>query len=162
MQITTFTQRLDTNSKHYIENTLEPKISALSKKAAFSRTLFFTLRAIAILSSVLLPILISINDKNGSLKTVSIILSICVAVTLGLEEAFRFKERYIKLEGLCNLLDNLSAEFAAEEGEFANLTDEKKYKKYISLCGKLMSASQQSLLQVFQELQPPTANNKMS
>jgi hypothetical protein len=103
----------------------------MAVKASFSKRMFFTLRAIAIIGGALLPILVSIDKDAKYIQVLTICISIAVTLAIALEESLKFKEKYIKLEGLINIINKLKGEFVAQENDFANLTDQNRVKSLL-------------------------------
>ena len=113
-------------------------------------------------SGALLPILVSINRDIKGIQVLSIIISIAIAISIALEEAFKFKEKYIKPEGLINIINNLKGDFISKENDFANLTDQQRNIRFASLSSRIILNSQNSLLEAFsnmESLRKKTENN---
>lgn len=105
-----------------------------------------------------MPILVSIHKETKGVQVVSIIISIAIALSIALEEAFKFKERYIKLEGIINIVNRLKGDFISQEGEFVNLTDPQRIAKFASLSSNTILNAQNSLLEAFSNME--TARKK--
>src|SRR5690606_38251588 len=136
-----------------------PKLFRMAVKASFSRRMFFTLRTLAIIGGVILPILVSINKETEYFQALTVVVSLIVTLSIALEESLKFKERYIKLEGLINIVDKLKSDFISGENEFSNLTDEQKFKRFVSLSSNVILNSQNSLLEAFSKMEAPQKNN---
>ena len=78
-----------------------------------------------------------------------------VSLSIALEEALKFKEKYIKLEGLINVANKLKSDFIARENDFANLTDEQRIAKFAAVTGNVILNSQKSLLEAFSNMDFP-------
>jgi hypothetical protein len=150
-----YNRNLPTTVEQYLEEELHPKLSRMAIKASFSKRMFFTLRTLAILGGVLLPILVSLNKDEKYIQGLSIVISIIVTLSIALEESLKFKEQYIKLESLINVANKLKVDFISGENEFLNLTEEQKIKKFASLSGSVILNSQNSLLEAFSNMESP-------
>ena len=150
-----YNQGLPKTSEEYLDTELHPRLHKMAVNASFSKRMFFTLRTIAVLGSALLPILVSINKDTKGIQVLSIIISIAIALSIALEEAFKFKEKYIKLEGLINIINKLKGDFISQENEFTKLTDQERIAKFASLCSNIILNSQNSLLEAFSNMESP-------
>ena len=150
-----YNKGLPKTPEEYLDLELHPRLYKMSVNASFSKRMFFTLRTIAILGSALLPILVSINKDTKGIQVLSIIISIAIALSIALEEALKFKEKYIKLEGLINIVNKLKGDFISQENEFANLTDQQRITKFASLSSNIILNSQNSLLEAFSSMELP-------
>lgn len=150
-----YNKGLPKTPEEYLDSELHPRLYRMAVNASFSKRMFFTLRAIAIIGGVLLPILVSINKDTKGIQVLSITISIAIAISIALEEALKFKEKYIKLEGLINIVNKLKGDFIAQENEFANLTDQQRITKFASLSGNVILNSQNSLLEAFSSMESP-------
>jgi len=150
-----YTKSLPKTPEEYLDQELHPRLYKMAVKASFSKRMFFTLRTIAIIGGVLLPILVSINNKSKYIQVLSVVLSLIIAISIALEESLKFKERYIKFEGLINIANKLKSDFIAKENDFAGLTDEQRITKFASLSGNVILKSQNSLLEAFSSMETP-------
>jgi hypothetical protein len=150
-----YNKSLPKTPEEYLELELHPRIHKMAVNASFSKRMFFTLRTVAIIGGALLPILVSINKDAKYIQVLSIIISIAVTLSIALEESLRFKEKYIKLEGLINIINKLKGEFIAQENEFSDLTDQKRITKFASLSSNIILNSQNSLLEAFSNMESP-------
>jgi hypothetical protein len=150
-----YNKNLPKTPEEYLELELHPRLYKMAVTASFSKRMFFTLRAIAIIGGALLPILVSIDKGAKYVQVLSIIISIAVTLSIALEESLKFKEKYIKLEGLINIINKLKGEFIAQENDFANLTDQQRITKFASLSSNIILNSQSSLLEAFSNMESP-------
>lgn len=150
-----YNKSLPKTAEEYLELELHPRLYKMAVSASFSKRIFFTLRAIAIIGGALLPILVSIDKDAKYIQVLSIVISIAVTLAIALEESIKFKEKYIKLEGLINIINKLKGEFIAQENEFANLTDQQRITKFASLSSNIILNSQNSLLEAFSNMESP-------
>ncbi|MEO7316992.1 MAG: DUF4231 domain-containing protein [Ginsengibacter sp.] len=150
-----YTIGLPKTPEEYLDTELHPKLHRMAVHASFSKRMFFTLRTIAIIGGALLPILVSINKDAKGIQVLAIIISIAIALSIALEEALKFKEKYIKLEGLINIVNKLKGDFISQENEFANLTDQQRITKFASLSSSIILNSQNSLLEAFSNMGSP-------
>lgn len=150
-----YTKSLPKNPEEYLEQALHPRLHKMAVKASFSKRMFFTLRIIAIIGGVLLPILVSINKEGKYIQVLSIVLSLIIAISIALVESLKFKERYIKFEGLINIANKLKSVFIAKENDFAGLSDEQRITKFASLSGNVILKSQNGLLEAFSSMETP-------
>lgn len=141
--------------EEYLDSELHPRLKKMATNASFSKRIFFTLRTIAIIGGALLPFLVSIDKGAKGIQVMTIIISIAVALSIALEEALRFKERYIKLEGLIIIVNKLKGDFITQENEFKNLTDQQRILKFASLSSDVILNSQKSLLEAFSNMESP-------
>lgn len=155
MSGTGYNKGLPKTPEEYLDSELHPRLYKMAVSASFSKRMFFTLRAIAIIGGALLPILVSINKDTKGIQVLSIIISIAIALSIALEEAFKFKEKYIKLEGLIHIVNKLKGDFIAQDNEFSNLTDQQRITKFASLSSIIILNSQNSLLEAFSNMESP-------
>ena len=102
-----------------------------------------------------MPILVSIGKEAKYIQVLSIVISIIVTLSIALEESLKFKEQYIKLEALINVVNKLKTDFISGDNEFANLSDEQKIKKFASVSGNVILNSQKTLLEAFSNMESP-------
>ncbi len=150
-----YNRGLPKTPEEYLDEELHPRLHKMAINASFSKKMFFSLRAIAIIGGSLLPFLVSINKDAKGIQVLTIIISIAVALSIALEEAFRFKEKYIKLEGLINIVNKMKGDFSAQQSEFMNLTDQQRIVKFASLSSNVILNSQNSLLEAFSNMESP-------
>ncbi len=150
-----YNRGLPKTPKEYLDLELHPRLHKMAINASFSRRMFFTLRAIAIIGGVLLPFLVSFEKDAKGIQVLTISISIAVALAIALEEALRFKEKYIKLEGLINIVNKMKGDFIAQENEFTNLTEQQRIVKFASLSSNVILNSQNSLLEAFSNMESP-------
>ncbi len=151
-----YNKNLPITPEDYLEQELHPRLYRMAVKASFSKRMFFTLRTLAIIGGALLPILVSIDKEAKYIQVLSIIISVIVTLSIALEESLKFKEQYIKLEGLINVINKLKIDFIAGDNDFANLTDAQKISKFASVSGNVILNSQKSLLEAFSNMESPS------
>ena len=155
MSTNAYNSELPKTPEEYLNSELHPRLRKMAITASFSKRMFFTLRAIAIIGGALLPFLVSIDKDAKGIQILTITISIAVALSIALEEALRFKEKYIKLEGLINIVNKMKGDFIAQENEFSNLTDQQRMVKFTSLSSNVILNSQNSLLEAFSNMESP-------
>ena len=79
--------------KHFLHSRWLDQVLWMEGKSDSAQKRYYTLRLVAIVGSVLVPVLISL-DLVGWLKTVTFVVSLLVAVSVAVEEFFHFGERW--------------------------------------------------------------------
>lgn len=141
--------------EEYLDSELHPRLHKMAKSASFSKRMFFTLRAIAIIGGAILPFLVLIDKGVQWVQVLTIIMSIAVAPSVAIEEVLRFKEKYIKLEGLINIVNKIKGDFISQENEFSNLSEQQRVAKFTSLSSNVILNSQKSLLEALSNMEFP-------
>ena len=146
-----YTSALPTTIEAYLETELHPKLTKIAVRASFSKRMFFVLRTLSVLGAAALPFLISYGDN----KTLSVGVSLVVALAVAIEQAFNFKENYVKMEGVIHAVNKLKGDFVAGGNEFENLEEKDKIRKFTILSEAIILNSRNSLLEAYKNMELP-------
>lgn len=89
---------LDDLKKHFLESRWLDQVLWMEEKSSTNQKKYYVLRLTSIIGGILVPALISFNlageNAKAFVQVISFILSLVVAISIALEEFFRFGDRW--------------------------------------------------------------------
>lgn len=133
-------------SEEYIDERLNQFREWYDKKAISAKRNYQWMRAMTVVGGALVPVLISID--HPSIKSITIAISLLVAVFVSLESVFHFREQWKNYRSTEQLLAKEYFNFVSGEGPYKTQNQESAFLLFVDRVESAIAAENASTLNV--------------
>jgi hypothetical protein len=138
--------------KEYISERLNESIAWYDKNSSVLKSRFLNMRAITVISSALVPVLINLNievfDLNIDFKIITTILSLMVVILVSFESVYHYSAQWTNYRSTEQFLRKEYFRFTTREGEYAEASEEEAYRIFVQRVEGAIQAEVSTTLQV--------------
>ncbi|MBK7465761.1 MAG: DUF4231 domain-containing protein [Saprospiraceae bacterium] len=116
----------------YFDERIKNKINIYEKLAKKHKSYYLSSSSISIIFSTLIPILINLKYDKVDTTLVATILSLIVAITVGLQELFQPKEHWRNYDKISATLRREEMLFSTNSGIYSEVDSNDKFNLFVS------------------------------
>jgi hypothetical protein len=138
--------------REYIAERLNESIDWYDKNSSKLKSRFLNMRAITVISSALVPVLINLNleilDFRMDFKIITTILSLLVVVLVSFESVYHYSAQWTNYRSTEQFLRKEYFLFTTREGEYAEVGVDDAYRLFVQRVERAIQAEVATTLQV--------------